>query len=558
MATSILIISWPLATPTPPNGYRVKYWDLNNPTNITTVNPNPTTSPLTLTLPQVSKGYGGTVEASCNGGVYSTPFSFTAPYEVTANVTAVTKIGNTSPWLVTSSQNFKVVWGDGTDNTYTAGTNVSVTHTYSTAYTGSIKIQPVDPNSITKLDLTGGATPVLVNTVELKTAELSKFGNLEILNTNEDILVSGAASDLPSTLKTISIPTTTLSGNVLELPESLVNLTLSGNNTLTGNVTGLPKGLITLSLIGNNSVSGNIANLPPSLTTITIMGNNNISGNIQDLSTTVVSCVIMGSNSIAGTVSLMTSHSTLTNLVIEGNNTISGNLSGFSPTNIISLGITGSNTITGSLSSLPYGSTQSVIISGNNTISGSINSLPAKLLVLNIGGSNTVSGDLTAGLPTNLTTLVIDGTGAGVITGNITGLPSTVSRFGVFAGNTVSGTLSTMPAAMLNFQVTGANTLTGDIGLIPANVNTFVLQGSNTATYTTAKTWAGTMYYVNISKTGGYITAQLDKLFNELYAGGATNWGAPKLITVKGTVSGTSAADRAGLTAKGVTITIVP
>jgi hypothetical protein len=115
-----------------------------------------------------------------------------------------------------------------------------------------------------------------------------------------------------------------------------------------------------------------------------------------------------------------------------------------------------------------------------------------------------------------------------------------------------------MPAAMQDFQATGANTLTGDIGLIPANVKTFVLQGSNTATYTTTKTWASTMLYINISKTGGYITAQLDKLFNELYAGGATNWGAPKLITVKGTVSGTSSADRAGLTTKGVTITIVP
>ena len=555
--TSIFTLNWTPASPAPPNGYRVKYWDMSSPANITTVNPNPTAPPLILTLPQVSKGYAGTIETSCASG-YSSPVAFTAPFEILILVSAVTKIGNTSAWLITSTQNFKVIWGDGSNNTYTAGTNISVTHTYGSAYTGTIIIEAVDSNAFTKLDLTGGATPVLSNAVELKSSELLKFGNLEIFNINEDILVTGAAIDLPSTLKTVYIPKSTLSGNTTELPKALTNLTLVTGNTITGNVSGLPNGLITLDIEGNNSLSGNIAGLPPSLTSVTISGNNIISGNIQNLSTVVVNCMITGSNTIAGTISAMSSHFNLVSLTIQGNNTITGDLTGFSTTSIATLNIVGINTISGSLSSLPYGSTQSVYITGSNTITGSINSLPAKLTQLYIEGSNTVSGTLTSGLPTNLAILVVNGTGAGVITGNITGLPSTVTTFGVYAGNTVSGTLSTMPASMVNFQATGSNTLTGDFALIPANVKTFVLQGSNTATYATVKTWSTTMYYVNISKAAGYITAQLDQLFIDLYNGGVINWVSPKIITVKGAVSATSTAARSGLLANGVTITIIP
>ena len=75
MAT--LSISFPLVTPTPQAGYRVTYWPTDSPSSSNVITPNPTTSPVVVNnLNAIS--YSGTVEASCGGGNYSTPVSFTA------------------------------------------------------------------------------------------------------------------------------------------------------------------------------------------------------------------------------------------------------------------------------------------------------------------------------------------------------------------------------------------------------------------------------------------------------------------------------------------------
>lgn len=72
-----LNISFTAASPAPVNGYLVKYWNVTTPSNVITVSPNPTSSPVTIT--GVPAGcYTGTIESACSSGQFSSPVSFNA------------------------------------------------------------------------------------------------------------------------------------------------------------------------------------------------------------------------------------------------------------------------------------------------------------------------------------------------------------------------------------------------------------------------------------------------------------------------------------------------
>jgi len=71
-----LTITFAAASPAPQGGYRVTYWPTNSPSSATVITPNPTSSPVVVTGLN-GTSYSGTVEASCGGGNYSTPTSFT-------------------------------------------------------------------------------------------------------------------------------------------------------------------------------------------------------------------------------------------------------------------------------------------------------------------------------------------------------------------------------------------------------------------------------------------------------------------------------------------------
>lgn len=72
------------SVPAPVNGYRIKYWRTATPGTVITVTPNVTSSPYTITGLENGTNYSGTIEASCAGGTYSTPVSWsvtaTTPY----------------------------------------------------------------------------------------------------------------------------------------------------------------------------------------------------------------------------------------------------------------------------------------------------------------------------------------------------------------------------------------------------------------------------------------------------------------------------------------------
>jgi hypothetical protein len=559
-----LTISWAPASPTPPNGYRIKYWPSDNPTNVTTVSPNPTTSPAIISLPILyAKQYSGTVEASCTKSTYSTPVGFTASTGAVVTAKSVTSIGNGDDWRIVSNGAFDIDWGDGNVSHFTGAGEKVFNHTYASSYTGDIKIIIDNTSGITSLNFSGGTTPIASSTyqpIEIKTSELSKFDSLKTITfDNKDILISGDLAELPITLENLWYVNSTAISEIVSLPRSIKLLNLPNVNTsLSGNIKDLPPNITSLSVTGTNTILGNIIDFPATLTYIDISGSNQISGNIKDIPFSTTFFQVTGSNTITGDIALLNSRTNLSTLKVEGSNTISGNLSGLSFLNLINITIKGSNTITGLISALPYGSIQTINITGNNTISGSINSLPAKLSSIYVQGNNTISGDITAGLPTNLNEFYISGTGAGVITGNLSGLSSytNLGVFSVFAGNTISGNLSSLPTAGINtFEVTGNNTIAGNIAGIYTSIRKFVLTGSNTAVYTGTKTWFSNMEYVNIQKTGGYITAQLDQLFIDL---ANANWTGSKYITVKGVVSATSSGARSNLTGKGVTITIIP
>lgn len=72
-----LTILFTPASPAPVNGYVVKYWNVTTPSNVITVIPNPTGSPVTIT--GVPAGcYTGTIESACSGGQLSSSVSFNA------------------------------------------------------------------------------------------------------------------------------------------------------------------------------------------------------------------------------------------------------------------------------------------------------------------------------------------------------------------------------------------------------------------------------------------------------------------------------------------------
>lgn len=103
----------PPATP-PANGYRVKYWLASDPSNIFTVSPNPTSSPVTITG-LTGSFYQGTIEADCGGGLYSSLNNFSASIITgdpclsgTTLATANCSSGQTSIFTVATGYSVKV------------------------------------------------------------------------------------------------------------------------------------------------------------------------------------------------------------------------------------------------------------------------------------------------------------------------------------------------------------------------------------------------------------------------------------------------------------------
>ena len=248
----------------------------------------------------------------------------------------------------------------------------------------------------------------------------------------------------------------TVSGNISDLPSSLISVNIKGNNTLTGNVTGfanqafnnnLITGTRTINIGGNNTLSGNFSDIPD--IPYVIITNGRFNRSIYNMSYITTGCTITGNLSLGNNQTIV---------VIGGANTISGNLSA---TNNIFYGL---------------GRMDTLIIAGNNTISGNTSNLKLPSDRFLLAGNNTLSGDITG----------IDiGTTCKEITimqkGNTVLSPTAMTITN--SGNTITGNISSLASLnpLKQIMLGGNNTVYGDIAsLIPMpNLNVCVINSDN-------------------------------------------------------------------------------
>ena len=206
-------------------------------------------------------------------------------------------------------------------------------------------------------------------TRSLLTGAISEFSSNIIKvhsNTATGAGFSGMLIDIPANIQTFIIVRSTISGDIGDLKEGLLECNLISHSNITGNITNLPSTLKILKLQTNN-ITGSIANLKAAIEVVSIHGSNTITGNLESLISTVI-----------------------TELTISGFNLISGNFTNI-PASLRQLGIQGSNTINGVLSS-SLDALTIFHIGGLNTISGNIQNTRFRDIL--ITGSNTISGDL--------------------------------------------------------------------------------------------------------------------------------------------------------------------
>jgi hypothetical protein len=336
--------------------------------------------------------------------------------EFIINAVGVTQIYQTpnSGFTINSSLTYDIDWGDGIIETFPPGTT-KINHTYSSPYTGQIKILSTNLTTITSF--TSETNPHNSQSLWTSTSELNKLDGLLTLNVQNGngLFITGDVTDLPTTLTSLIVYNNNLSGDTSNIPPILTLMAIYGVNTISGDTSGFPSTLTSvLDLQGNNTVSGDTSDLPRMLTgsTMIIKGQNTISGDTTDLPA-VRQLRITGFNTISG--SVLNLPRSFVICEIDGYNTINGNISTVPP-NIQILLISGNNTVSGDVTTLPSTSV-AIDIEGSNTLTGDLFSLPPLIVSFNIRGNNTFtyssSGRVWA---SNYTRLVIEPTG-GIWTG---------------------------------------------------------------------------------------------------------------------------------------------
>lgn len=268
-----------------------------------------------------------------------------------------------------SSTSIVVDWGDGSLVSY-SGNLMTISHTYSSAFTGNIKITCSSGNDlINRIDNFSESNTA--NSITFTTAQIGAFTNLQYFICLTSNLISGNLSSLSSTLIEIQFyGSNTVTGDIGLLPSNLLKIHLSGYNTTYGNIANLPTTLLQYNNLGVNTTTGNIGLLPSSLTLYSNDGYNTTSGSIGSLP------------------------SGLTYYYNHGNNTTSGSIASL-PSGLTIYSNNGYNTTSGNISGLPSGLTYYRNI-GNNTATGNIANIPSNIEYFHNQGLNTVV-DYTSG-----------------------------------------------------------------------------------------------------------------------------------------------------------------
>lgn len=491
---------------------------------------------------------------------------------------------------IISTGPFNINWGDGTINSFAAGNHIP-SHTYTSPYSGPIKITSCDLSVITRIidsNLQNGG--FCGGKIEVPTTELAKLTGLDRLDmismtvtgnvinlprTITYLVVWGgnhAASSLPSNWCSASYLTpqgNTLSGNVGDLPPNVVNVNIIGLNTISGTVAQMPRsGALStqgyrFKLEGNNTMSGDVADLPAIGTpsnnnSITIDGNNTITGVLADIPSTYNYINFGGGNDASHT---------------PPGNTIGGDIADLS-SNVKQLWMTGDNTITGDIANLPP-TLIYLYVKGVSSIYGDIETMPCTSSILAIwfyddtGTMSGITGSISnlGTLYPNLNSFTMEG--SQTISGDISGLSNVLTTFRIACINApITGTLSSLTSntALKTFALASQlSTVDGDLADLPTSIGIFTLNQATAqvVTYSYPHTWGSTMTQCSVQGSPAFTTAEINNLLTDLNV--VSNWitdaNYARIVQLRGTVTvgppdGTIAIT--GLQSKSVTVTITP
>jgi hypothetical protein len=234
-----------------------------------------------------------------------------------------------------------VDWGDGSTSSY-SGTLMTISHTYSSAFTGNMKIScSAGNNLINRLDNFSASNTY--NSIVLTTLQIGEFKALTIFNCGNTNAISGNISFLPNTLTYFSCKgANTTTGDISALPSGLTYYVNLGFNTTSGNISTLPSGLTYFVNTGNNTTTGSIASLPINLEVYDNQGNNTTSGSVSLLPSTLTSFRNFGTNTTTGNINSLPIG--LLQYDNKGTNTTTGNIY-FLPANIVFYVNVGQNTV---------------------------------------------------------------------------------------------------------------------------------------------------------------------------------------------------------------------
>jgi hypothetical protein len=424
------------------------------------------------------------------------------------------------PWLID--------YGDGTIISFTGSQTINpgdpADHTYSSPYTGPIKIKAPSLGLIHTIIERISGMSYNVGSAELVGSELYKLTNLSyIQNLNWE-----------------------LNADAVELPDSLDNL-YSLNGTITGDTSNLPTTLTQILLLGveTNTLGGNLSAFPTGMTSIRIAGNNTITGNINtfplSFAAQLVNFRLLGDNTISGDLLQFSSYTALLEFYVVGYNTLSGDICNFNNT-IQTIRILGYSSPTGTINCLASKTSLTILQLENNeddpllppgtgtTVAGDIQYLPDSLQTVIIAGYNTLSGNV-INMPTNISFWILRGENK--VTGDISSIPVACDQFYHGGYHTLFGNIGGIPSGLTRFMIAykaggSANLsgIVGDISNLPANIIQFELDGNHSVNiYSTPRVWAPNMNVVEVrpSDRGTYAipTAELDQLIIDL---AATTW----------------------------------
>ncbi len=456
--------------------------------------------------------------------------------------------------VLTSTGIYAIEWEPGDYTIYSAGT-ASRSNTYSTPFTGQVKIKAPSLSFITQLILTTGSVPApgIIRIYGAEISKLNKLTELDIGYGNSNARLICNTTDLSmSTLTKLKAYKGIVSGDIAALPNNMTILEIYGFTNVSGNIQNLPTGLITLAIYGSNTLTGDLANLPvgnkPTLKVIELLGQNTITGDIGDFAgySVIQTMRLEGLNTITGNISGMSGLTTLKSFTIYGKNKLTGNLTSLAPLTLLTRFIVDNNDI--------YLSP-----TVGNEITGDIANIPSSVTTFILGPYNTVFGNIST-LPLNITAFEVRkilGSGSGVITGNLSSITSLpLVNFRVVNGpNTITGVVTDLPSTLVSLYLSTDSSISGNLKDLPTNLDSCSIYSDNAGsifTYTPGiKVWPLFMKALDIDTQNPAVPdlTNIDALVIEL--GGSTwavvtapnTWG----LKLKGTLTNPAAIAAAAL-----------